>query len=958
MECNEARGFIDERVNGSQVLGVECLLDEHLKHCAACAAELRQLERVRGLLHEARQDLPHSSALDPIWRAVRPQPSSIKQSERNQIDMSHAAAFKRLSSRAAPHPLTTRRWKIIAAASLSAAALLVVSFAVGMQRHGHLMGRMDKGDAKAAPYASATKGRMEFKNVDAVPSNAPPKSGQMADVDVPQEVREKAERSDHFETHETIDEVVVRGVVPREQFYQDASKRDINSLAESKSAADPAQPPAPPPPPPATLPPPPGAPAPASVKGKEKAERKPSADSKADPAATAADEAKSRPKIIKTGELTLEVKNFAEGSRSIDQLVVRFGAFVADNRTSDLPGATKRGEIVIRVAPEKFEELFGALKKTGLVLHERAGGQDITAQYTDSEARVKNLQIAEERLQDLIKSKSFIDKIQSLLEVERELSRVRGEIESIQGQMRVWNNQLALSTIRVTLQEPSRAVPSGSLSVEVPVVSEAKKALDAALTAVGGQLLSGQASKRGDGTLMGTYSVQVKFGRFGELLAAIKGLGRAQDERIINQPFAGGIPDGAQDVPCEIALVLFERSIQLPSGSLNLEVQALGELLPKLDQALAASQAVIVNNQSQRDGNGATRANITIRVAAGQFAPAIETLAGLGRVTQRSIGGETGKILGGAAEVPCTLSLVVSERPIQLPSGSLNLEVQALGELMPKLEQTLAASQAVIVNNQSQRDGNGATRANLTIRVAAGQFAAAVDALAGLGRVTHRSTSGESGRIMGGAAEAPCTLSLVVSEQARQVPVGSMNVEVATFADAREQLQALIKEHAIHVLDSSSNQRSDGTWAGSFKLGIKADKMDAMVGLIEKLGRVKSRQLQGVGLGGLSKTDPNVVGEVALTLEEKLAFAPHEEGAFRGMWRDTFGGFLDSMGIIIRGLGVILPWATLLGLFVWVLYRFTGSRAASQVSSRQTGDADASPEPQESSTGPNQTGGE
>src|SRR4029077_11885903 len=118
------------------------------------------------------------------------------------------------------------------------------------------------------------------------------------------------------------------------------------------------------------------------------------------------------------------------------------------------------------------------------------------------------------------------------------LARVRGEIESMQGTMRVWNDQIALSTIHLTLTEPTRPVPSASLSVEVANLTDAKKTLDAALTNAAGNLLSGQVSKTTDGSLSGTYTLRVKFGRFAELMAAIKGLGRVQDEHVQNQPLS------------------------------------------------------------------------------------------------------------------------------------------------------------------------------------------------------------------------------------------------------------------------------------------------------------------------------------------------------------------------------------------------------------------------------------
>jgi hypothetical protein len=825
MECKEARLLIDERVNGSLTGDLARTLDEHLKSCADCRDDLRQLERVRGLLSNARQDNPQARTLANIWSAVQAQTRSVI--DQPQTPASEPVKGKRFSmsttatvqEHLAARPFTDRRWKLIAAASLTAAAVLVVSFVVGQaQFDSGRHERMAKSPSiqTQTEYTRSTESKDGRHRGDAMSSRhdtppTDPNSKESSNIIVPRDVLERAELGDHFDTINP-DRPDVKGAFgnPDAHMFQsvtgEATKGSGGGWGDGSGT---------------------------EKKSKElkydwqgKADAPDREDKRADKAERV-DDARSGAKIIKTGELTLEVKNFTEGSRAIDQLVVRLGASIADNRTSDMPGATRRSEIVIRVAPEKFEELFGELKKLGLVLHERAGGLDITAQYTDTEARIKNLQVAEERLQDLIKSKSFIDKVQSLLEVERELSRVRGEIESMQGQMRVWNNQIALSTIRVTLQEPSRAVPSGSLSVEVPALSDAKKNLDSALTSAGAQLLAGQTSKRNDGTLMGSYTVRVKFGRFAELMSQIKGLGRVQDERIQNQPFANSVPEGAQDVPCEVNLVLFERAIQLPTGTLHLEVPQIGELKPKLDLALANAQATITNNQSQRQPDGSSTSHISIRVTAGNF-------AGL------------------------------------------------------------------------------------------------VDAVSGLGRVTHRAVSGESNRVQGGAAEVPCTLTLVVAEPARQVPTGSMGVEVPSFAEAREKLSALTKNEGLQVQGSDSNQRPDGTWAGTFRLGIKAEKMDTVVGEIEKVGRVKSRQLQGLGLGDLSKTDPNVIGEVVLTLEEKPSITPQEEGSFRSMLRDTFGGFLGSMGYIVRGFGMILPWALMLGLFVWLVSRFVGTTATKQ----------------------------
>ncbi|HEY3244715.1 MAG TPA: DUF4349 domain-containing protein, partial [Phycisphaerae bacterium] len=140
-------------------------------------------------------------------------------------------------------------------------------------------------------------------------------------------------------------------------------------------------------------------------------------------------------KIIKTGELTAEVTSYVDAVEQVGAIVKRFNAFIADGATQEQAGGALSGRSVIRVVPEQFEALFAALKTIGRVEAENVKAADVTAEYVDLEARIHTAQISEERLQDLVKNKSIVDKISSLLEVERELARVRGEIEKMQGQL-------------------------------------------------------------------------------------------------------------------------------------------------------------------------------------------------------------------------------------------------------------------------------------------------------------------------------------------------------------------------------------------------------------------------------------------------------------------------------------------------------------------------------------------
>ncbi|GMV79653.1 MAG: hypothetical protein AMXMBFR7_08370 [Planctomycetota bacterium] len=830
MDCNEARILIDERVHGSLDGEQSTRLDAHLAGCTDCAQDLKELSRIRALLEDAKELAPPPAALDGIWSnvlsAAREADAGPTPPRNPPMTPLTAPAFVYPEAAAAKRREARMTW---AASGLVAAALILLCFmlgnATGPNATGYYRGERAVATDRLDDELSTGKDKggvgWSSRYGYAPASPAPPPAATEAPAE---ELMKKSEglyqpgmgggrSSSHSSSSgggsssggsgdgsfDGLDDSRLPANDPRAQSLPDTALKQQSQLSKEYDQ---------------------------NALGEEQAGGRNKDDSPNAPVSgNGAEEAgPTKPKIIKTGELTLEVKDFKESSRKADELIVQSGGFIADSRVFNLEGAAKKAVIKVRVTPEKFEALFVALKQLGVVLHERAGGQDITAQYTDVLARIKNMQIAEERLQELIKTKTFMDKVQSLLEVERELNRVRGEIESMQGQMRVWNDMLGLSTLTLTIQEPTRAVPSGSLAIEVRTLAEAKQRLDEALAPRGGQLLSGQTTKRGDGTLQGDYSLRVEFGQFAGLLDAIKGLGRAQDEQVVNQPFGAQVPEGAERVPCELRLRLFERGVQLPNGSLHLEVDRLDGSVEALKKALEPHEAAIVTNQTSRQGDGTLTAGIQLRVKAGNFIRLIDALKPLGRITHLSVNGEGGEIRGGAAEVPCTVHVQMAERP-------------------------------------------------------------------------------------------------------KQVPSGAMAVEVDAFPAARDALSTLIQKENLQVLGSDSQQQPDGAWAGVFRLGIKADKMDAVVTEFEKLGRVKTRNLQGLGLGDLSRVDPSVLGEVTVTLSERPKFTPHEEGAFRLFLRDTFSGFLASIAVIVRGFGIVLPW--LLGaVVVYLLLRRAGKKPA------------------------------
>lgn len=539
-------------------------------------------------------------------------------------------------------------------------------------------------------------------------------------------------------------------------------------------------------------------------------------------------------KVIKTGTLSVEVASYAQAVERVTDLIAEHGASIANVSTREQVAGAMSSTLVIRVAPERFDALFAALKTVGRVEAENAKVADVSADYVDVEARIASLEITQQRLAELITNKSFVDKMSALLEVEREMTRVRSQLEQLQGRRRVMADRIAQATITIALHEPARTVPTGSLSVEVAVVEEASTALARELSRFGGRLSSGNTTKRNDGTLVGNYQVRISLAHFSEFLRAITDLGRVENRQISNHDLSHASAAWAGQAQCNLAIVLFERTRQLPSGSMRIEVDELAPSLAQLDTIL--------------DAHG----------------------------------------------------------------GS-------------------------ILSNHSTQQSDGSSTAELSLRVPGGRFAALSEALESLGRMTEKTVTGEAGLIVGGAADVPCQLSLTLAEQTREVPNGRIILEVAEFGAARQQLSALVGETNVRVLSSSSEQRTDGSWSGYFRLGIASGEMDTVVTRLESLGRVVRRQISGIGLGDLSRTNPNAIGLVELTLAEKAAINPAPERAgdsLRAHLRDGLAGLYRSIGFIAYGMIVMAPWLILAVLLAWLLTRVWRRRQALPVDSR------------------------
>ncbi len=136
-------------------------------------------------------------------------------------------------------------------------------------------------------------------------------------------------------------------------------------------------------------------------------------------------------KIIHTATLTLAVEHFDPVPEEVAALVDRFGAYVARSQITGAAGSLRRGQWTVRVPVERYAAFLLAAGKLGEVRNVNPDSQDVTEEYYDVDARVRNKKQEETRLNDLLaKAAGRLDEVLTLV---REVTRVRGEVEQLEG---------------------------------------------------------------------------------------------------------------------------------------------------------------------------------------------------------------------------------------------------------------------------------------------------------------------------------------------------------------------------------------------------------------------------------------------------------------------------------------------------------------------------------------------
>jgi len=161
------------------------------------------------------------------------------------------------------------------------------------------------------------------------------------------------------------------------------------------------------------------------------------------------------PQIARTATLNVTAKDFNAARASMDRIVRAHQGYISSLNVSTEQGAPRSLDAKIGVPAAQYEATLADLRALGRVGQEQQSSEEVTSQIVDLDARLKNARETEAQLTGILRERA--GKIGDVLEVEKEMARVRGEIEVMEADQKQLHDRVAFASIELNLAEEYEA---------------------------------------------------------------------------------------------------------------------------------------------------------------------------------------------------------------------------------------------------------------------------------------------------------------------------------------------------------------------------------------------------------------------------------------------------------------------------------------------------------------------
>ena len=157
------------------------------------------------------------------------------------------------------------------------------------------------------------------------------------------------------------------------------------------------------------------------------------------------------PRIIRTATLHVVPKDFDAARAAVDGIVAKAGGYLGTMNATGTRPSPRTLTATLHVPSARLDETVAALRALGEVIQESQNASDVTEQLVDLEARLANSRNTERRMNELLRTRT--GKLSEVLEAERDVTRIREEIERLDAQRKSLDDRVAYSAISLQLDE-------------------------------------------------------------------------------------------------------------------------------------------------------------------------------------------------------------------------------------------------------------------------------------------------------------------------------------------------------------------------------------------------------------------------------------------------------------------------------------------------------------------------
>ncbi len=363
------------------------------------------------------------------------------------------------------------------------------------------------------------------------------------------------------------------------------------------------------------------------------------------PGETPAPEVANR-KLIRNATLELEIVSFDDAVQKITAFANEEHGYVATTNSQKQANGKLRGQVIVKILPENLDRFLQKIRGLGELKNQTLGTEDVTKAYFDTDARLKNARVMEQRLIEMLKTKT--GKVSDLLQVEKELGRVREDIEKMQGELKYWDSQVQFATVTISLAEKDMEEAAAFLVKErsqlalyapdVEKIYNDIKAL-ASSRSRGMQITNAQLNRDYSGRVSATMTILIAPEESDAVITRVKSFGRVENFQTQTERIAQGGSGMSQNakikrdkVELNITISREEQEQAFQQTSLRIRTSSVDEKAKDL-RAVAEKQGGRVRSSSfSRDPDGRELANVWLRVPMKHYPALMQSLDSSGKV--------------------------------------------------------------------------------------------------------------------------------------------------------------------------------------------------------------------------------------------------------------------------------------------------------------------------------------